>query len=105
MRRGEVWWAELPEPVKSRPVLILTRNAVINTIGSVVVGLVTRTRRGLPTEVPLGRIEGLPTPSVLNLDNLLTVPKNRLVRQMGSLSAKRIQEVNAALRIALDLND
>jgi mRNA interferase MazF len=50
MQRGEVWWAELPSPVNDRPVLILTRNAVINTIGSVVVALVTRTNRGLQSK-------------------------------------------------------
>ena len=75
MQRGEVWWAELPSPVNGRPVLILTRNAVINTIGSVVVALVTRTNRGLQSEVTLGRQEGLPIRSVVNFDNLLTVPR------------------------------
>jgi mRNA interferase MazF len=104
LRRGEVWWAELPEPIKARPVVVLTRNAVVETIGSVVVALVTRTRRGLTTEVALGRMEGLPTPCVVNLDNLLTVPRTRLVRQMGALSAKRIEELNDAIRVALELN-
>ena len=68
-----------------------------------VVALVTRTRRGLDTEIAVGRIEGLPSPSVINLDNLLTVPRQRLVRQMGSLSAPRITELNAALRVALEI--
>ena len=92
MRRAEVWWADLPEPVKSRPVVLLTRNAVIGSIGSIVVGLVTRTVRNLPTEVALGRQEGLPKPCVLNLDNILTVPRQRLVRRMGALGAGRIAE-------------
>lgn len=104
MRRGEVWWAELPPPVKSRPVVVLTRNAVVDTIGSVVVALVTRTRRGLPTEVALGRMEGLPAPSVVNLDNLMTVPRQRLVRLMGGLAAPRVKELNGALRVALELD-
>lgn len=50
MRRGEVWWADLPEPVGSRPVVILTRDTVLHSVQSIVVGLVTRTVRGLPTE-------------------------------------------------------
>lgn len=50
MKRGEVWWAELPPPVGSRPVVILTRDAVLHSIGSIVVALVTRTVGGLPTE-------------------------------------------------------
>ena len=83
MRRAEVWWAELPPPVGPRPVVVLTRNAVSDTIGAVVVALVTRTSRGLPTEVSVGKGEGLPRPSVVNTDNILTVPRQRLVRLMG----------------------
>ena len=53
MKRG-VWWADLPPPVGSRPVVILIRDAVLHSIESVVVVLVTRTVRGIPTEVALG---------------------------------------------------
>jgi mRNA interferase MazF len=45
VKRGEIWWAELPPPVGNRPVVILTRDAVLSTIGAVVVALVTRTLR------------------------------------------------------------
>ena len=55
MKRGEIWWTELPAPVGNRPVIILTRDAVLGNIGSIVVALVTRTIRQLPTEVVLGR--------------------------------------------------
>lgn len=103
LRRAEVWWAELPPPVGPRPVVILTRDAVVNSIGSVVIALVTRTRRGLDSEVALGRGEGLPRRCVVNLDNLLTVPRQRLTRLMGSLARERIEELNRAIRFALDL--
>jgi len=53
VKRGEIWWAELPPPVGNRPVIILTRDAVLENIGSIVVALVTRTIRQLPTEVVL----------------------------------------------------
>lgn len=55
MRRNEVWWAELPPPVGPRPVVVLTRDAVIESIDSIVVALVTRSVRELSTEVRLGR--------------------------------------------------
>ncbi|HEX3557247.1 MAG TPA: type II toxin-antitoxin system PemK/MazF family toxin [Thermoanaerobaculia bacterium] len=58
MRRAEVWWAELPPPVGDRPVVILTRDAVLRSIGSIVVTLVTRTIREFPSEVELGRKQG-----------------------------------------------
>ena len=103
MRRGEVWWAELPPPVGSRPVLVLTRDAVLHSIGSVVVALVTRTVRGLPTEVVLSRRQGLVTRSVANFDNLLTVPRARLTRQLGACNAAKLEEINNALKTALDI--
>jgi len=104
MRRAEVWWADLPPPVGPRPVVVLTRNAVNDTIGAVVVALVTRTSRGLPTEVSVGKAEGLPRPSVVNTDNILTVPRQRLVRLMGQFSSARINELDRALKIALGLD-
>lgn len=103
MRRGEVWWAELPPPVGSRPVVILTRDAVLHSIGSVVVTLVTRSIRGLPTEVRLGRRQGLPTKCVANLDNILTVPRERLKRLMGACDSAKLEELNQAIRAALDV--
>jgi mRNA interferase MazF len=105
MRRAEVWWAELPPPVKSRPVVILTRNAVVDSIESLVVGLVTRTIRGLETEVSLGRREGLPCPCVANLDNILTLPRGRLKRQMGALSQEKTTELDRAIIHALGVSE
>ncbi len=104
MRRNEVWWAELPRPVGPRPVVILTRNAVLESIDSIVVALATRTIRNLPTEVRLGRKEGLPRPCVVNLDNLLTVPKRRLARLMGPLGSAKTDELNRALKLSLELS-
>ena len=103
MKRGEVWWAELPPPVGNRPVVILTRDAVLNSIGGIVVALVTRTIRQLPTEVVLGRRQGLPTRCVANLDNILTVPHHRLQRLMGACDADKIAELNRAIKAAFDV--
>jgi len=103
VRRGEVWWAELPPPVGDRPVVILTRDTVVQTIGAVVVVLVTRTIRGIPTEVVLGRPQGLPARCVANLDNILTVPRHRLVRLMGACDAAKVEELNQAIKTALDV--
>lgn len=104
MKRGEVWWAELPPPVGSRPVVVLTRDAVLHSIGAVVVALVTRTIRQLPTEVVLGRRQGLPVTCVANLDNLLTIPRNRLKRLMGACDGSKITELNHAIKAALDVS-
>jgi mRNA interferase MazF len=103
MKRAEVWWAELPSPVGNRPVVILTRDAVLHSIESIVVVLVTRTVRGLPTEVALSRRQGLPTPCVANLDNILTVPRERLKRLMGACDSQKVEELNQAIKAALDI--
>ncbi len=103
MKRGEIWWAELPPPVGDRPVVILTRDVVVNSIGGIVVVLVTRTARQLPTEVALGRRQGLPVSCVANFDNILTVSRHRLVRLMGACDTEKMGEVNQAIRVALDL--
>jgi len=105
MRRAEVWWAELPPPVKSRPVVILTRNAVVDSMESLVVGLVTRSIRGLQTEVSLGRREGLPCPCAVNLDNILTIPRERLKRLMGALSQEKTSELDRAILHALGVSE
>ena len=104
MRRNEVWWAELPSPVGPRPVVLLTRDSVIDSIDSIVVALVTRTVRELPTEVRVGQQEGLPRPCVVNLDNILTIPKARLTRQLGALSQDKVEQLNQAIKTALDVS-
>jgi len=103
VKRGEVWWAELPPPVGSRPVVILTRDAVLDKIAAIVVALVTRTVRQLPTEIVLGRRQGLPVRCVANLDNILTVPRQRLKRLMGACDASKVEELNQAIKAALDV--
>lgn len=105
MRRNEVWWAELPPPAGPRPVVILTRDAVLDTLDSIVVALVTRNVRELPSEVRLGRREGLPRPCVVNLDNIVTIPKARLTRQLGTLSQEKVAKLNRAIKLALDIPD
>ena len=99
--RCEVWWGEAPDAA-GRPYLILTRNEAITVLRTVLVAPVTRTIRGIPTEVPLGPSEGLPVESVASLDNILAFPKSLLVRRMGALLATRIHEVCAALDAAFD---
>ncbi len=83
--------------------VIRTRDAVLDTLESVVVALVTRTIRELPSAVRLGRREGRPRACVASMDNILTVRRERLTRQMGALSHAKVAELNEAIRFALDL--
>jgi len=104
MHRGEVWWAELPQPVGRRPVVLLSRDSAYKVRSSVTVGLVTRTVRSIPVEVPLGGEDGMPAECVANLDDILTIPKKRLVEPITTLSNGKVSELNRAVRFALDLD-
>lgn len=103
MRRAEIWSAVLPPPVGSRPVVVLTRDSVLQSINGIVVAIVTRTIRELPTDVVLGRRQGLPSRCVVNLDNLLTVPRDRLTKLMGACDTEKVTELNHAIKVALDI--
>ena len=65
---------------------------------------VTRTVRNIPVEVPLDRSDGLPTPCVINLDDIVTIPKALVTERISTLSPERMREVGEAVRFALDLS-
>jgi mRNA interferase MazF len=99
VNRGEVWWVEHPDAGR-RPACVLTRQAAIPVLNSVLVAPATRTVRGIPTEVALGRDDGMPDECALNFDNLTTVPKALLTSRMTLVSEARLPEICAALRSA-----
>ncbi|MBM3658307.1 MAG: type II toxin-antitoxin system PemK/MazF family toxin [Actinobacteria bacterium] len=101
MRRGEIWFAETPGG--DRPVLVLTRDPVADRVGSVVVAALTRTERGLVSELALTpEVDGVPTPCVVSFDNLHTVPRHRFRRRVAALSPARMRRACEALRAATD---
>ncbi len=101
MRRGEVWFAATPGG--DRPVLVLTRDPVADRIDRVVVAGLTRTKRGLVSELELKRRrDGVPTDCVVNFDNIHTVPRSSLRRLVTSLSPARMAEACRTLRDATD---
>jgi len=103
MRRGEVWWAELPSPVGKRPVLLLSRDSAYSVRTSVTVAIVTRTIRNIPVEVLLGQEDGMPAKCVVNLDDILTIPMSKLTDRITTLSMEKMNEVMKAISFALDL--
>ena len=103
MRRGEVWWAELPLPVGRRPVVLLSRDSAYSVRTSVTVGVITRTVRDIPVEVPLDKNDGMPQDCVVNLDDILTIPKARLIERITVLSPQKVVSVAVAIAFALDL--
>ena len=99
MQRGEIWFAATRGG--DRPVLVLTRDPVVDRIGSVVVAALTRTRRGLVSELELSPdVDGVPTSCVANFDNLHTLPREAFRRRVTKLSEARLAESCRVLRDA-----
>ncbi len=94
--RGEVVWLEL-ELEGRRPVVVLTRDTALPTLRNVVVALVTRTIRGIETEVQIGPDDGMPVECAVSLDNLRTVPQALLTESITRLSPRRMDEICRAL--------
>lgn len=103
MNRGDVYWAELGPPIGRRPVVILTRDAAIPVLTTAVVAPVTRTIRGIATEVVLGASEGLDE-CVVSVETLLTVPKEVFdPAPAGRFDLRKRIALDRALRFALDI--
>ena len=102
MRQYELWWAQMPEPIGRRPVLLLSRNPAYEYLTRVIVVEITSTIRNIPVEVGLGSAEGLRHRSVANFDNIHVVAKERLLSRIGTLRPRRIDEVKRALGFSLD---
>jgi mRNA interferase MazF len=98
--RGDVWFADVPGD-KRRPVVVLTRSSVLPRLGTILVAPVTTRVRDIPTEIPLGPAQGLTRRCVANFDNILPLPKERLVQRVGRLGAPDLGRVCAAARFAI----
>lgn len=98
-RQGEIWWAEVEH--QRRPVLVVTRSEAVEVLAGIVVAPVTRTLRGIPTEIRLGADEGLPVDCVASFDNLQRISRNALTKRTGDLRG-RSHEICEALRAFAD---
>lgn len=103
--RGEVWWCEMAE-VGRRPVVVLSRDAVIPRHRRALVAPCTTTIRDLPSEVVLepGH-DPVPLRSAVNLDSIESISIAILVERLGRVAAFRMREICAALAVAVDCSD
>jgi mRNA interferase MazF len=104
VKRGEVWWATIPPPVDTRPVVLVSREEAYRVRTHFLAVPVTRRVRGLPTEIALDRRNGLEHPSVANCDTIQLVAKSWLERRVGELDAEQTARLADALRFALALD-
>jgi mRNA interferase MazF len=103
MKHGEVRWYKFMPPDKKRPVLILTRNSVLEYLGEVTIAPITTTVRNIPSEVFLQKSDGMLQDCAINCDHLQTVSRGKIGQLITSLPPSKMVEVGRAIRFALDL--
>ena len=103
MKHGEVRWYKFTKPDKKRPVLILTRDSVLEYLGEVTIAPITSTIRGIPSEVFLSRDDGMPRECAVNCDHLQTVFKGKIGPLITSLSSIKMGDVGRAICFALNI--
>lgn len=81
--------------------IVLTRDPVADRVGSVVVAALTRTRRGLRSELELTTADGVPTASVVNFDNIHTIPREAFRRRIATLPPGRMAAACRTLQAAM----
>jgi mRNA interferase MazF len=99
VRRGEVWLADVGR--KPRPVVVVTRDEVLEVRANVTVAEITTQPRGLAVEVPIDTDAGVEEPSVINCDGLHTVSQRRLTRRIGIVDGDALDDVCAAIAAAV----
>ena len=105
MIQGDVCLYTFKEPDKRRPVLILTRNAAIPNLTSITIAQITTSMRDIESVVWLDESDGLMTECVVNLDNIQTVPKNKLSKRIAHLSDEKMREVFEAIKFVFDFEE
>lgn len=101
VNRGEIWQYSFAAPDKRRPVLVVSRQVLLDVLQTAIVVPITRTLHGSPTEVELGTDDGLKTVSCANLANIQTVAKRGLTRYIGTIRPEKLSEMCRALSIAV----
>ena len=86
-RQGDIWWAEAQN--KRRPVLVVTRSEAVPVLNWILVAPITRTVRGIPTEIPLDEEHGVDQPCAASFDNLQPIRRTFLTDRIGSLPFPR----------------
>ncbi len=103
MKRGEIRWYRFIHPDKKRPILILTRDSILEYLGEVTVAPITTTMRDIPSEVILTQREGMPMDCAVNLDHIQTVSKGKIGPLIATISSDKLEKVAEAIRFALNI--
>jgi mRNA interferase MazF len=112
IERGEIWWADLPEPRGSspgyrHPIVIIQSDNFNQTKLNTVIGVIITTNLDLaemPGNVLLKKNQsGLPKDSVANVTQIVTADKKLLLEHIGTLSERKMEQIEEGLRLVLSL--
>lgn len=103
MKRGEIRWYKFKSPDKKRPVLILTRDSILEYLGEAAIAPITSTVRDIPSEVFLSRHDGMQKECAVNLDHIQTVSKGKIGSLIATFSSEKLKQVRRAILFAIDL--
>jgi mRNA interferase MazF len=103
MKRGEIRWYKFKAPDKKRPVLILTRDSILEDLGEVTVAPITSTVRDIPSEIFLSKQDGMTKDCAINFDHIQTVSKRKIGSLITTLSAHKLEQVRETIQFALNL--
>jgi mRNA-degrading endonuclease toxin of MazEF toxin-antitoxin module len=103
MNRGDIWMIDLGGKIGTRPIVVLTRQNVLQYLNKVTVAEITTKGKGYPTEVFIGQKANLQEPSFVQADNLHTVPQKKLARYVGTLDKQTMLEISRKVVLALEL--
>ena len=108
--RGEVWlvnWnpARRSEQAGKRPALVIQNNIGNEKASTIIVAAISSSVKIYPMNVKIDPPEGgLERPSIVKTGQIVTVSKERLEKRFGKISAKKMEEVNRAIKLSLDLS-
>ena len=103
MKRGEIRWYKFKAPNKKRPVLILTRDSIIEYLGEVTIAPITSTVRDIPSEMFLSKLDGMQKDCAINFDHIQTVSKEKIGSLITMLSPEKLKQVREAILFSLNL--
>lgn len=103
MKHGEIRWYKFMHPDKKRPVLILTRDSILEYLDEVTIAPITGTVRSIPSEVFLSQADGMSRDCAVNCDHLQTVSKGKIGSLLTTLSAEKMLDVGKAIRFSLNI--
>ncbi len=112
INRGEIWWADLPEPTGSlpgyrRPVVIIQSDNFNKTnLNTSIAALITTNLdlAKMPGNILLKKHQsGLPKDSIINISQIFTLDKRLLLEYVETISERKMEQIDRGLRLVLSL--